>query len=81
MINILISVLNNVKKVMFKKINIAFLLKINLKNKIYILIVVINNIFKMLNVLKNVNIISIKTKLIRFVQHKNHVMKLLINQL
>ena len=81
MINILISVLNNVNKDMFKKINIVFLLKINLKNKIYILIVAMNNIFKMLNALKNVNIISIKTKLIRFVQRKNHVMKLLISQL
>ena len=81
MINILINVLRNVNKVMYNKTNIVFLQKINLKNKTYILIVEMTNILKNFNVLKNANITFIKVKLIISVQHKNHVMKLLINQL
>lgn len=81
MINILINVLRNVNKVMYNKTNIVFLQKINLKNKTYILIVEMINILKNFNVLKNANITFIKVKLIISVQRKNHVMKLLINQL
>ena len=81
MINILINVLRNVNKVMYNKTNIVFLQKINLKNKTYILIVEMTNILKNFNVLKNANITFIKVKLIISVQRKNHVMKLLINQL
>lgn len=81
MINILINVLRNVNKVMYNKTNIVFLQKINLKNKTYILIVEMTNILKNFNVLKNANITFIKVKLIISVQRKNHVMKLLVNQL